>query len=192
MSVKIRLSRHGRKGKAFYHIVVADSRSKRDGRFIEKLGTYNPNTNPITVELNLDSTVEWLQKGAQPTLTAKRIISQKGAMMKKHLLGGVNKGAFSLEDAEKKFDAWMEEKEKAVQAKADNLAKKKADTKIAKEEAEKKAAEEKVAAAAAEVKATEEAAAAEAKATEEAKASEETTTEAPAEENSKEEEKPAE
>lgn len=93
MPVKIRLQRHGKKGKPFYWVVAADSRAKRDGKFLEKLGTYNPNTNPAQIDLNVDSSVKWLQNGAQPTETARRILSYKGALMKQHLQGGVNKGA---------------------------------------------------------------------------------------------------
>lgn len=122
MPVKIRLARHGKKGYAFYHIVVADSRSPRDGKFIEKLGTYNPNTNPATIELNFDKSLEWLQKGAQPTDTARAILSYKGVMYKKHLLGGVNKGAFSEEEAEKRFSQWMEQKAGKISDKANKLA----------------------------------------------------------------------
>ena len=95
MAVKIRLARHGKKGYAFYHIVVADSRAPRDGKFIEKLGTYNPNTNPATIDLNFEQALGWLMKGAQPTDTARAILSYKGVLYKKHLLGGVAKGAFS-------------------------------------------------------------------------------------------------
>lgn len=145
MATKIRLQRHGRKGKAFFHIVIADSRSKRDGRFIEKIGTYNPITNPATIELNLDRAVHWLQVGAEPTNTAKNILSYKGALMKKHLLGGVAKGAFSAEEAEKRFEAWLEERANAVQAKKDGLAKSKEEAKAAKLEAERKVAEARVA-----------------------------------------------
>jgi small subunit ribosomal protein S16 len=136
MATKIRLQRHGRKAKAFFHIVIADSRSPRDGRFIEKIGTYNPITNPATIELNVDRAVYWLQVGAEPTNTAKNILSYKGALMKKHLLGGVEKGAFSQEEAEKKFEAWLEERANAVQAKKDGLAKSKEDAKAAALEAE--------------------------------------------------------
>jgi small subunit ribosomal protein S16 len=136
MATKIRLQRHGRKAKAFFHIVVADSRAPRDGRFIEKIGTYNPVTNPATIELNLDRAVYWLQVGAEPTNTAKNILSYKGALMKKHLLGGVAKGAFSQEEAEKKFEAWLEERANAVQAKKDGLAKSKEEAKAAALEAE--------------------------------------------------------
>ena len=103
MSVKIRLQRHGKKGKPFYWIVAADARAKRDGRFLEKLGTYNPNTNPATINLNVDGSVKWLQNGAQPTDTARAILSYKGVMLKKHLLEGVKKGAFTEEVAEKSF-----------------------------------------------------------------------------------------
>lgn len=121
MPVKIRLARHGKRGYAFYHIVVADSRSPRDGKFIEKLGTYNPNTNPATVELCFDKAIEWLQKGAQPTDTARAILSYKGVMYKKHLLGGVAKGAFSEEEAEKRFEKWMNEKAGKISAKENKL-----------------------------------------------------------------------
>lgn len=121
MSTKIRLQRHGRKGKPFFHIVVADARARRDGRFIEKLGTYNPVTNPATIELDVEAAVKWLLTGAEPTDTAKAILSYKGAFMKKHLLGGVTKGAFSAEEAEAKFAAWLEAKAVKVQAKKDGL-----------------------------------------------------------------------
>ncbi len=110
MPVRIRLQRHGRKGKPFYWIVAADSRAKRDGKFLEKLGTYNPNTNPAQIELDVDGSVKWLQNGAQPSETAKRILSYKGVLLKKHLLGGVTKGALTQEQAEAKFEAWLEEK----------------------------------------------------------------------------------
>ena len=144
MSVKIRLQRHGKKGKPFYHIVVADARARRDGRFIEKLGTYNPITNPATIELNVDSAVKWLNNGAQPTDTAKAILSYKGALYKKHLQGGVAKGAFSAEEAEKRFNAWLEEKEAKIQGKKDGLAKSKQDAKKAALEAEQKVNEARI------------------------------------------------
>lgn len=144
MSVKIRLQRHGKKGKPFYHIVVADSRARRDGRFIEKLGTYNPITNPATIELNVDSAVKWLNNGAQPTDTARAILSYKGALYKKHLQGGVAKGAFSAEEAEKRFNAWLSEKEAKVQGKKDGLAQSKADAKKAALEAEQKVNEARI------------------------------------------------
>ena len=123
MPVKIRLQRHGKKGKPFYWIVAADARAKRDGRYLEKLGTYNPNTNPATINLQLDNTVTWLEKGAQPTDTARTLLSYKGVMIKHHLNGGVRKGAFTQEEADKKFAAWLEEKEAKIQAKRDGLTK---------------------------------------------------------------------
>jgi small subunit ribosomal protein S16 len=121
MSVKIRLARHGRKQHAYYHIVVANSRSPRDGRFIERIGSYNPNTNPATIDLDFDKAILWLNNGAQPTDTCRTILSHKGVMMKKHLLEGVKKGAFDLDEAENRFDAWLKEKENAIQAKKDGL-----------------------------------------------------------------------
>jgi small subunit ribosomal protein S16 len=112
MATKIRLQRHGRKGYAYYHIVVADSRAPRDGKFIERIGSYNPNTNPATVDLNFDRALYWVQTGAQPTDTTRNLLSDKGVYMKKHLLGGVTKGAFTDEVAEQKFNAWLTEKER--------------------------------------------------------------------------------
>ena len=129
MSVKIRLQRHGKKGKPFYWIVAADARAKRDGRFLEKLGTYNPNTNPATINLNVDGSVKWLQNGAQPTDTARAILSYKGVMLKKHLLEGVKKGAFTEEVAEKKFQTWLDEKAGKVSAKEESLTQAKAEAK---------------------------------------------------------------
>lgn len=130
MPVRIRLARHGKKGFAFYHIVAADSRAPRDGRYIERLGVYNPNTHPATVELNFDKALDWLQKGAQPSDTCRSILSDKGVMMKKHLLEGVAKKAFTLEVAEQKFESWMKEKEaKAASAKEQLKSKKEADKK---------------------------------------------------------------
>ena len=123
MAVKIRLQRHGRKVKPIYKIVVADSRAKRDGKFIENLGQYNPNTNPATIELNFDSALNWVMKGAQPTNTALSLLKYKGVMMKKHLLGGVAKGAFSEEEADKRFEAWLAEKEDKISTKKHNLSK---------------------------------------------------------------------
>ncbi len=122
MAVKIRLARHGKKGFAFYHIVAADSRAPRDGKFIEKLGTYNPNTNPATIDLNFERALDWLQKGAQPTDTCRAILSYKGVLYKKHLLGGVAKGAFTESDAEAKFNQWMNEKAGRIEAKTNKLA----------------------------------------------------------------------
>jgi len=121
MPAKIRLQRQGRKFKAIYSIVVADSRAPRDGKFIELLGQYNPNTNPATIVLDFNKALEWLQKGAQPTDTCRAILSYKGVLYKKHLLEGVKKGAFSEEEAEKRFQAWMTEKEQKIQAKKDRI-----------------------------------------------------------------------
>jgi len=130
MPVKIRLARHGRKKYAYYHIVVADSRAPRDGRFIERIGSYNPNTNPATINLDFDKALDWLQKGAQPTDTCRAILSYKGVMMKKHLLEGVKKGAFDESEAERRFQIWLKEKEAKIQAKKDKLtAEKDSDTK---------------------------------------------------------------
>ncbi|WBL25356.1 30S ribosomal protein S16 [Zunongwangia sp. HGR-M22] len=123
MPVKIRLQRHGKKGKPFYWIVAADARSKRDGKFLDKVGIYNPNTNPATIELDVDGAVKWLQNGAQPTDTARAILSYKGALLKNHLAGGVRKGALTEEEAEKKFQAWLEEKESKISNKKENLTK---------------------------------------------------------------------
>lgn len=123
MPVKIRLQRHGKKGKPFFWIVAADSRAKRDGRFLEKLGIYNPTTNPATIEIDVDKSVQWLQNGAQPTDTAKAILSYKGVLLKNHLAGGVRKGALTQEQADEKFNAWVEEKAGKVDAKKENLTK---------------------------------------------------------------------
>jgi small subunit ribosomal protein S16 len=193
MATKIRLQRGGRKARPIYSIVVADSRAKRDGRFIEKLGTYNPNTNPATIDLNFDSALSWVMKGAQPTDTARAILSYRGVMMKKHLLEGVRKGALTDEQAEAKFEAWTNEKESKILNKVESLAsaesKAKADRMAAEAEANKARAAA-IAAAnapveeapAEEVEATEETAEA-AEATEEVVAeAEEATEEAPAEE----------
>ena len=141
MPVKIRLSRQGRKKLPFYHIVVADSRAPRDGRFIERVGSYNPVTNPATIELNFERALDWLQKGAQPTDTCRAILSYKGVMIKKHLLEGVKKGALTTEQAEAKFQTWMTEKSSKVQAKMDSLAKGKRDSLKDRIEAENKVKE---------------------------------------------------
>src|SRR5690606_18449830 len=122
MPVKMRLARHGRKRYAFYHIVVADSRAPRDGRYIERIGTYNPNTNPATIDLDFDKAYDWLVKGAQPTDTVRNILSYKGVLYKKHLMGGVKKGAFTEEEAEKRLEKWLTEKEAQIQAKKEQLA----------------------------------------------------------------------
>ena len=121
MAVKIRLQRHGRKRYAFYHIVVADSRAPRDGRFIERIGSYNPNTNPATIDLNFEKALQWLSNGAQPTDTCKTILSNQGVMMKKHLLEGVKKGAFDVAEADRRFAEWQKKKEASVIAKKQGL-----------------------------------------------------------------------
>jgi small subunit ribosomal protein S16 len=131
MAVKIRLQRHGKKDSAYYHMVVADGRAPRDGKFIEKLGVYNPTTNPATIDINFDSTLQWMMKGAQPTDTCRAILSYKGVLMKKHLMEGVKKGALTEEQAEKKFQKWAEEKSGKILGKHDRL----------KSESEKKAGE---------------------------------------------------
>ena len=123
MPVKIRLQRHGKKGKPFYWVVAADARAKRDGRYLEKLGTYNPNTNPASVKINVDATVKWLENGAQPTDTTRAILSHEGVLLKKHLAGGVKKGALTEEQAEEKFQAWVAEKQAKIDAKKSDLQK---------------------------------------------------------------------
>ena len=145
MATKIRLQRHGKKRKPFYHIVIADARAKRDGRYIEKIGTYNPTTNPATIDLNIDRAVNWLQTGAQPTDTVKSILSYTGTLYKNHLLNGVTKGALTEADAEKKFEAWTAEKAAKIQAKKDGLVKS-ADAEKAKRMASEKEVNEKRAA----------------------------------------------
>ncbi len=147
MPVKIRLQRHGKKGKPFYWIVAADSRAKRDGKFLEKLGIYNPNTNPATIEVKVDNAVTWLQNGAQPTDTARGILSYKGVMLKHHLLGGLRKGALTEEQVEEKFNAWLEEKEKSIATKVGGLDKAKADAKAKTLAAEKEVNEKRALAA---------------------------------------------
>ncbi len=174
MAVKIRLARHGKKGYAFYHIVAADSRAPRDGKFIEKLGTYNPNTNPATIDLKFDRALDWLLKGAQPTDTCRAILSYKGVLYKKHLLGGVAKGAFTDADAEAKFNKWVEQKEGKIAAKTNKLPTDAAAARKAQLAAEAKVKEER-AAALAEKKAAEAAAAAAAEAEAAAETAEQTT-----------------
>ena len=143
MATKLGLQRHGRKHYAFFHIVVADSRAPRDGKFIERIGSYNPNTHPATITLNFDRALYWLQTGAQPTHTARNILSREGVLLKKHLLGGVAKGAFSEEEAEKRFQEWKENKQKTLDAlKQKDEEKLRADEKARLEE-EKKINEEK-------------------------------------------------
>ena len=146
MPVKIRLQRHGKKGKPFYWIVAADSRAKRDGKFLEKLGVYSPTTNPATIDINVDSAVKWLENGAQPTDTAKAILSYKGVLLKKHLKGGVAKGALTEEQAEAKFTAWLEEKAAKIEAKKEGLSKAEAEARAKALEAEKAANEARIAA----------------------------------------------
>lgn len=178
MATKIRLSRQGKKGYAFFHIVVADSRYPRNGRFIEKLGTYNPNTNPATIELNFDNALSWVAKGAQPTDTARAILSYKGVLYRNYLNKGIAKGVLTEEAAQAKFDKWMSEKQNKINAKVNDLAAKVAKSEKAKLEAETKSKEakakavaEKLAAQAAE--ATAEESAEEAATEEEAPATEE-------------------
>ena len=138
MAVKIRLTRRGRKKKAMYDVIVADARSSRDGRFIEKIGTYLPLTNPATIEVDEKKAVDWLIKGAQPTDTVRRILSYKGLMLKKHLQIGVQKGAITQEQADKKFEEWLAQKDAEVNKKVSSLAKKKAESAKERLEAEKK------------------------------------------------------
>ena len=147
MPVKIRLQRHGKKGKPFYWIVAADVRAKRDGKFLEKLGIYNPNTNPATVEVNVEQALEWLQNGAQPTNTARTLLSYRGVMYKHHLQGGVSKGALTQEEAEKKFDAWLEEKNAKIQSKVDGLTKQADESRSVRLAAEKEISDKRKAAA---------------------------------------------
>ena len=185
MATKIRLQRGGRKSRPIYSIVVADARAKRDGRFIEKLGTYNPNTNPATIDLNFDSALSWVMKGAQPTDTARAILSYRGVMMKKHLLEGVRKGALTEEQAEAKYEAWLSDKESKIGANAKAIAEKKAADKTARLAAESEVNKARAAAIAAALAPAEEAPAEEAEteaAAEEAPAAEAATEEAATEE----------
>ena len=178
MATKIRLQRGGRKGYAFYRIVIADARAPRDGRFTEKIGTYNPNTNPATVDLNFDRALYWVEVGAQPTDTVRNILSGEGVYLMKHLRGGVKKGAFDEATAQKKFDAWKADKQKGLDKVRDAEAKANKDA-VAKELDQEKKINEEIAKKVAEKKA----AAAAAKAEEEAaKAAEAAAAEAPAEE----------
>ena len=193
MPVKIRLRRLGRKGRPFYHIVAADSRAPRDGKFLEKLGTYNPITDPATIDIDVDAALRWMDNGAQPTDTARAILSYKGVMYKKHLMRGVKKGAMTEEEANAKFDAWLEEKNAKVAKKADSItakADKLAADRLKAETAVKEAQAKAIAAANTPVEevveATEEVAAEASEAVEEvvseAPVAEEAATEAPAEE----------
>jgi len=142
MATKIRLQRFGKKGKPFYHVVVADARSPRDGKFIERLGSYNPNTNPATIEINFDKTLDWVNKGAQPTDTCRAILSYKGILYKKHLEGGVKKGALTAEQAETKFAEWLQGKEGKIEGKKETLTKSKEEVKKSALAAEAKKKEE--------------------------------------------------
>lgn len=142
MATKIRLQRHGKKGRPFYHLVVADSRAPRDGKFIERIGSYNPNTNPATIDINFESALDWIQKGAQPTDTARAILSYKGVLYKKHLLDGVTKGAFDAAAADVKFEEWLKGKDAKIEGKKDSLAKSQQDAKKATLEIEAKKKEE--------------------------------------------------
>lgn len=190
MATRIRLQRHGKKGKAFFHIVAADSRAKRDGKFIEKLGTYNPNTNPATIDINFESTLKWVQTGAEMSDTARAILSYKGVLYKNHLLNGVKKGALTPEQVEAKFNAWLAEKDAKISGKSDNLAKKAAEEKAARMKAEAEANAAKAASIEAKnAPAVEEApeAEVEAVAEETVEAAAEESTEAPAEEAGEEE-----
>lgn len=155
MSVKIRLQRHGKKGKPFYWVVAADARSKRDGKFLEKLGTYNPNTNPATIDLNIEKAAQWLHNGAQPTDTARAILSYTGALLKHHLDGGVRKGALTQEQADAKLATWLEEKAGKVDAKKSGLSKAEADAKAKALKAEQEANAKRIAAQAEAAKAAE-------------------------------------
>lgn len=149
MAVKIRLQRYGKKDSAFYHLVVADGRAPRDGKFIEKLGVYNPNLNPATIDINFDSTLNWLIKGAQPTDTCRAILSYKGIMLKKHLIEGVKKGALTEAQAEQKFNKWLDEKSGKITGKNDRLkieSKKQSSDRLKAETASKEAKALKVAA----------------------------------------------
>jgi len=156
MATKLRLQRGGRKGYAFYRIVAADSRAPRDGRFIEKIGTYNPNTNPATVDLNFDRALYWIEVGAQPTDTVRNILSREGVLLMKHLRGGVKKGAFDEATAQTRFDAWKSKKEAGLAAVSEDEAKAKKEAaakalaaeKQQNEEQAKKVAEKKAAAVA--------------------------------------------
>ncbi|WP_276346019.1 30S ribosomal protein S16 [Daejeonella sp. JGW-45] len=149
MATKIRLQRFGKKGKPFYHVVVADARAPRDGKFIERIGSYNPNTNPATIDINFDKALDWVNKGAQPTDTCRAILSYKGVMYKKHLEGGVKKGALTAEQAETKFAAWLDSKEGKIAGKKEGLSKSKEETKKVALAAEAKKKEEIAAAIAA-------------------------------------------
>lgn len=190
MATRIRLQRHGRKRRAYFHIVVADKRVKRDGKVIERLGAYNPNTNPATIELNFDRAVEWVQHGAEPSDTARAILKYKGVMMKKHLLDGVKKGAFDEAEADKRFDAWMADKEQRILGKKEKISKEEEEARAKALEAERevsKAREEALKEQSGEAEAANQEEAASAEASEEA-AAENTEAENTAEETEKKDE----
>lgn len=157
MATKIRLQRHGKKGRPFYYIVVADSRAPRDGRFIDRIGSYNPNTNPATIDINFEKTLEWVNTGAQPTDTCRAILSYKGVLYKKHLQGGVKKGALTQEQADAKFATWLEQKDGKITGKKTSLVTaKEANKKVALEAEAKKNADKAAAVAAKNAPAVEE------------------------------------
>ena len=176
MAVKIRLARHGKKNYSFFHIVVTDSRSPRDGRLIEQIGVYNPNTNPATIVLNAERALAWVKVGAEPTLTARRILSYEGVLLKKHLQGGVAKGAFSQEVADQKWAEWKAQKDNKVASKKQSIAKAVSEANAAAVKAEAKVNEERAEALA--KKRAEEAAALEAAAKAAAEAAEQAIAEA--------------
>src|ERR1700740_3020791 len=149
MATKIRLQRHGKKGRPFYYIIVADARAPRDGRFIERLGSYNPNTNPATIDINFDKTLDWVNSGAQPTDTCRAILSYKGVLYKKHLQGGLKKGALTEEQVESKFQEWVDAKDGKITGKKTSLVSAKDEARKAALAAEAKKKEEKAAAIAA-------------------------------------------
>ena len=144
MPVRIRLQRHGKKGKPFYWVVAADSRSKRDGRYLEKIGTYNPNINPALIDINADSALKWLDDGAVPSETARNLLSYLGIMLKHHLNGGVKKGALTQEQANEKFDKWLDEKEGKIKTKVEGLSKEESQTKKKALEAEKAVSDKRI------------------------------------------------
>jgi small subunit ribosomal protein S16 len=178
MATKIRLQRHGKKGKPFYYIIVADARAPRDGRFIERLGSYNPNTNPATIDINFDKTLDWVNDGAQPTDTCRAILSYKGVLYKKHLQGGLKKGALTEEQVESKFQEWLDGKEGKITGKKESLTSAKDEARKAALAAEAIKNSEKAAAVAAKNAPVAEEAPAEEEVTEEAPAADETSTEA--------------
>lgn len=184
MSTKIRLQRHGKKRYAFFHVVVADSRAPRDGKFIEKLGVYNPNTNPATIDIDFDRALHWVKTGAQPTDTCRALLSYKGVLHKDHLDRGVLKGAMTQEQADKKFEAWMKDKEGKIEGKKDSLSKSKEELEKARFKAEQEAKDKKAAEIAAKNTPVEEAPVAE-------ETTEEVAAEAPADEVVATEEAPA-